>query len=151
MIWADITLVTIGYTSACALQAAWQAMRFKKQLAISHFWHALYYGVFCSIISGLYALQLDVVLGLIFLVYGVAVRYAFFDVILNLIRGNELWYNGDEDYVRKDSIQDWWENKILRLREPGGNRRVLILRFFYLGSWAICLILIIIYAINKKL
>lgn len=151
MIWADIAVVTIAYAGACALQAAWQAKRFKEQLTISHFWHAIYYGVFCGIISGLYALQLDVVLGLVFLVYGVAVRYAFFDVILNLIRGNELWYNGDDEYVRTDSLQDWWENKVLRLREPGGNRRILILRLCYLISWVICLILIIIYAINKKL
>ncbi len=144
MNWYDRVVLTILYGVICAGQAFYQAHQFDKQRGISHFWHGVYYAMACIIISLAYWNVLSFWDGVVVGVYGGIFRLAFFDTILNSIRGKELWYNGEDDgrLTRNESLQDWWENKVWRFNEPGGKRRLLMLRIGYLCIWLIYVILI---------
>jgi hypothetical protein len=98
-------LFLVGYFLAIIIvQCIWQAKLFKANKPISHKWHALYYCL--TILPMLYffmpwAWQVVVI--------AVLERLAFFDPILNLMRGKPLLYNGNGT---TGSILDRWENSL---------------------------------------
>lgn len=150
MNWADILLITILYANACIWQANYQAKQFERQLQISHFWHAVFYAVFCMLIFMLYWHTNGIRDGVVAGIYGGFVRLAFFDFILNKFRGKPLLYNGevDDKLTKAESIIDWLENHALNYKT--GKRRLLILKTCYLIIWAAYVIIILIYAIDRK-
>lgn len=97
-------LFAVGYFLLIIfIQCKWQSALFKANKPISHVKHAIYYLLtigpavwfFCPIWWQV-------------IVIGVAERLAFFDPILNLVRGKPLLYNSDR---KAESIIDRIENK----------------------------------------
>lgn len=100
----DKLFLTGYFLCIIIIQCVWQAKLFKRNKSISHKRHAAYYCL--TILPMVYffsAFWWQVV------VIGVLERLAFFDPILNLIRGKPLFYNGKGT---TGSGQDLWENEL---------------------------------------
>jgi hypothetical protein len=140
----DVVVATVLFVGACILQADYQAKQFKKGAAISHFWHGVYYAFFCLLIGAMYAFGVSIIDGVKISLYGSIVRLAFFDAILNLIRGKSIWYNGQQDdkLTNAESIIDWLENTVLGYKNR--KRRIFILKIFYVVIWLAYIILILL-------
>jgi hypothetical protein len=85
----DKLYLTFYFLIITIVQCYWQKTLFKRNLPISHAWHAVYYCL--TILPMMYFFrawwwQVAVI--------GVLERLAVFDVCLNLIRGKPLFYNG---------------------------------------------------------
>lgn len=142
MNWYDVAFCTAIYLMALTTQALYQAKRFANQKTISHLLHAIYYGLFCAAIGALYWANVGLGAGIKIAIYGCFVRLAFFEFILNGIRGKPIWYNAPTD-SRPGDLLDWWENKILRANKPGGQSRIITLKIMYLILWLAYLIFIL--------
>jgi hypothetical protein len=147
----DIICVTIIFWGACFGQAAYHSFLLKKDITADRKWHlghGFVYFIFCAIVSYIYFTEFGWIVGLLIMIHGILTRLAFFDVLLNAIRGKSLWYNGPIDR-EPGSLIDWWENDILRVGEPGGIKRVIKLKIAYLVLWILYLTFLFIkYAIN---
>jgi hypothetical protein len=100
----DKLFLTGYFLAIIFIQALWQAKLFKRNLPISHKWHAVYYCL--TILPMLYffvAWPWQVV------VIALLCRLAFFDPVLNLMRGKPLFYNGAGT---TGSWLDRWENSL---------------------------------------
>lgn len=105
----DIIFLSVLYIGACTGQAFFQAHLFEKNKAINHFIHGLYYASWCLLIAFAYYTQFNIWVGIKVGIYGILTRTAFFDPILNIIRGKPLWYNS-APLVHSGSFLDWIEN-----------------------------------------
>jgi hypothetical protein len=122
-------LFLTGYFLAIIfVQAKWQAVLFKRNLPISHKWHALYYCL--TILPMVYffsAFWWQVVL------IGILCRLAFFDGILNAIRGKPVFgYNG------RGTTSSWLD----RLENALSETWVKVLKVLYVAIFITVLILI---------
>lgn len=98
-------LFLAGYFLAIiVIQSLWQARLFKANKPISHAQHAVYY---CLTILPMLYFFWPVWWQVI--VIAILCRLAFFDPILNLIRGKPLFYNGAGT---TGSWLDQWENSL---------------------------------------
>jgi hypothetical protein len=121
----DKLFLAAYFLTIIIVQCVWQARLFKRNKPISHAWHAVYY--LLSIAPAVWMFwpswwQVVVI--------GILTRLAFFDPLLNLIRGKPLLYNGAGTTGSK---LDQFENKF----------SVTWIRFIKLGYVALFVIAII--------
>lgn len=84
----DKLFLTLYFLAIIIVQSVWQHRLFKANKPISHFWHGMLYAIGIGIAVWVFSMWWQVV------VIGVVTRLAFFDGILNAVRGRPLLYNG---------------------------------------------------------
>lgn len=124
MIWPDKAFLAAYFLVFIILQCWWQSVLFKRNMKISHFWHAVYYILLALPMIRFFEPWWKV------LILAVAIRVALFDPILNLCRSKPLLYNGKGT---TSSLQDKWENYFSVFW-------INVLKFFYLAVFIILLI-----------
>jgi hypothetical protein len=125
MIWQDKAFLAFYFLVIIVVQCFWQKALFKANKPISHFWHGVYYAL-TALIMAYFFMPVWWKVGLI----AVVVRLAFFDPILNLIRGKPLLYNSDP---KAASIIDRIENRFSVFW-------INVLKFFYVAVFIIVII-----------
>lgn len=103
MIWPDKLFLAAYLLVFIILQCWWQSVLFKRNMKISHFWHAVYY-----ILLALPMIRFFEPWWAVLVIAGVE-RLALFDFTLNLARGKTLFYNAGKD---AKSLQDRLENHL---------------------------------------
>lgn len=102
MSWFDKIFIAGYFLAIILVQCIWQARLFKNHKTINHWWHGLYYTLtVLPILYFFWPYWWQVGLLALF------TRIAFFDFMLNAIRGKNLFYNSDKD---AGSIVDRVEN-----------------------------------------
>jgi len=85
----DKLFIAAYFIGAIIGQALFQANQFKRNKPISHFWHAV-----CYALAAVPAVWFFWPAWWQVVVIGIVTRLAFFDPLLNLVRGKPLLYNG---------------------------------------------------------
>lgn len=138
-IWHIIFLAFL-FTGFCAGQAAYQAAQFAHNKVRNHWEMGLYYALFCTCVAigywGGFNLWAGVEVGL----FGIVTRAAFFDPIINIIRGKALWYNSIPSNRFSGSLLDWIENKFFA---QGKINWIVYLKIGYLVLWVAYIIFIL--------
>lgn len=103
MIWPDKAFLAAYFLVFIILQCWWQSVLFKRNMKISHFWHAVYYLLTALAMIRFFDPWWKV------LVIAAVERLALFDFTLSLFRGKSLFYNAGKN---AGSLIDRWENHL---------------------------------------
>lgn len=125
----DKLLIIAYFLLIIFVQCKWQAALFKRNKPISHFWHGVIYAATIGPAVWVFWPKWWQVI-----VLGVVVRLAFFDPIMNLVRGKRplLTYNGKGTTGSKI---DQWENRFSVVW-------LTVLKLVYIAGFVIALIFI---------
>src|SRR5690242_1019412 len=110
----DKILTCLFLLAIITWQALHQAKLFKENKTIDHFWKGVWYACAVAVVTGAYVHMFNWWYLLKIPILGVLIRAAFFDIILNKLRGEPWWYNGSmtANIRIKGSWWDSIENKL---------------------------------------
>lgn len=138
-IWHIIFLCFL-FTAFCAGQAAYQAAQFAHNKIRNHWEMGFYYALFCTAVAVSYWISFNFWIGFMVGAFGIITRAAFFDPIINIIRGKPLWYNSVPLTRFSGSLLDWIENKYF---QQGKINWIVYLKIGYLIMWIVFIIFIL--------
>lgn len=138
---AHILFLAFFFVGICAGQAAYQAAQFANNKVRNHFEMGAYYALFCILMAcGYWAAYKSILVGVKVGLFAIITRAAFFDPIINTIRGKPLWYNSVPQASFSGSLLDWLENRFFA---NGKVNMIVYIKMAYLLTWVLYIIFIL--------